>query len=335
MKYIINGKFLSQELTGVQRYAREIILELDKLIPKGFICLAIPVNGTQSINLENIEIRVIGKHTGTVWEQIDFPRYAKKNQLIPINLCGPSPISFPGIVVLHDVTFKAYPETFTKRFRLWYEILFRNSLKKAKCLVTISKFSENEIKKYYHSDRTFKIIPNAWQHFDRIHEDRDTLSRYRLIAGNYYFTLGSLKPNKNLSWIAECAKQNPGELFVVAGGVNEKNFENGMGFSVPSNMKLIGYVGDEEAKELMSKCKVFLFPSLYEGFGIPPLEALSSGCKRVLVSDIPVMHEIFGDAISYITDYNLYCKESDNSVLGMFSWKESARLLLDILLNNN
>ena len=85
----------------------------------------------------------------------------------------------------------------------------------------------------------------------------------------------------------------------------------------------------------MKNCKAFLFPSFYEGFGIPPLEAMSTGCP-VIVSDIPVMHEIFGDSVHYINpnepDVNIdkYIQASDDktkSALCKYSWKDSAEML--------
>jgi glycosyltransferase involved in cell wall biosynthesis len=102
-------------------------------------------------------------------------------------------------------------------------------------------------------------------------------------------------------------------------------------------MKLLGYVTDGEAKSLMQSAKAFLFPSFCEGFGMPPLEALSAGTPRIIVSDIPVMHEIFNDNAIYINpnqyNYDLeqmlagsYCDA--DSVLNKFSWENSAEKLL-------
>ena len=102
-------------------------------------------------------------------------------------------------------------------------------------------------------------------------------------------------------------------------------------------MKLLGYVSDEEAKTLMRDCKAFLFPSIYEGFGIPPLEAMSAGCKRIIVSDTEVMHEIFGDSVEYINIKKEEITFSENDVLSTYSWEKSAlqlRLLIcDVLFD--
>lgn len=128
--------------------------------------------------------------------------------------------------------------------------------------------------------------------------------------------------------------------FAVAGSINRNVFSEGLGFELPPNMKLLGFVSDEEAKTLMRDCSAFLFPTFYEGFGIPPLEAISAGAKQVVVSDTDVMHEIFGDGVVYVdpNDCNIALSDfpeiSETQVSGLlakYSWKKSAETLLELL----
>ena len=170
--------------------------------------------------------------------------------------------------------------------------------------------------------------------------DEDALNKYDLKKNNYYFSMCSLEPNKNFRWIAEEAKRNPNCVFAVAGSINKKVFADGMGFECPDNMKLLGYVSDEEAKTLMRDCKAFLFPTFYEGFGIPPLEAMSAGAKNVYVSDAAVMHEVFEDSVHYINPYKYNDVFDDNvvdteecirKVLSKYSWKKSAEILSAVI----
>ena len=150
----------------------------------------------------------------------------------------------------------------------------------------------------------------------------------------------SLEPNKNFKWIAELAKKNKNTIFAVSGSINKNVFASGLGFECPENMKLLGYVSDKEAKTLMRDCKGFLFPTIYEGFGIPPLEAMSAGANNIIVSNTEVMHEIFGDSVLYIepTDYSIDINELCNNggirsrdALNYYSWNRSAQKLLGIL----
>ena len=341
-KIIINGRFLTQRITGVQRYAREIMGELDKIIDKDSIMLAIP-GGTKNIpSYRNIKTVYVGRLKNQLWEQISFPLYVKRMRGISVNLCNSSPLLSPDIVCIHDVKIKAKPEYFSKKFSYWYRILFLNETKRAKKIITVSQFSKSELMKYYHvKDEKIVVISNAWQHFERILNDENALNKYHLEKDKYFFALGSLEPNKNIRWIVKAAIDNPDYTFAIAGSINSKVFSEGFGFACPENVKLLGYVSDEEAKTLMRDCYAFLFPSIYEGYGIPPLEAMSAGAKRLMVSDIEVMHEIFEDSVHYINVENNKCIlryfdaiDCTNNILEKYAWSLSAEMLLQAIQSN-
>ena len=207
--------------------------------------------------------------------------------------------------------------------------------------MTDSNSAKDDILRYYNVPiERIVVVPCAWQHFDRIAFNDTTLEKYDLKEGQYYFAMGSFDPNKNFKWIAEAAKKNKDGLFAIAGSINDSVFAKKIGFDSPTNMKLLGYVTDEEAKTLMRYCKAFLFPSFCEGFGMPPLEALSAGAKAIVVSDIPVMHAMFGELATYINPnevcMNFRPGRSINDfqkeyVLNKFSWKKSAELVYSII----
>lgn len=337
-KVIINGRFLIHRVTGVERYAREILAELDKIIEPGKFEMAIPPEVEEIPGYKNIKVVRIGRLHNRLWEHVSFPMYVRKQGAISLNLCNVAPLPDPGIVCIHDVKVKATPQYFSKKFRLWYNILLTNATKRAKAIITVSEFSKREIIKYYHvKPEKIHVIPNAWQHYERISYDENTLSKYGLEKEQYFFSMCSLEPNKNFKWIAEAAKQNPDMIFAVAGSINEKVFADGLGFDCPVNMKLLGYVSDEEAKTLMRDCRAFLFPTFYEGFGIPPLEAISAGAKQVVVSDTEVMHEIFGDSVNFIDPFASDTELKNVRIVGdklpleKYSWIKSAEILLKLL----
>lgn len=343
MKIIINGKFLTQRITGVQRYAREILAELDKICDKTEIEIAVPKDADIQ-NYKNIKTVVTGKFKGTLWEQISLYRYARKNKAVVLNLCNSTPVRGRNIVVIHDVKIKAHPEFFSKKFRLWYNYLFKKITKKAVQLITVSEFSKSEIVKYYGVDpKKINVIGNAWQHIDRVECDENALKKYGLLKDGYFFAMSSLEPNKNFRWIIRTAENNPDDIFAIAGGVNTKIFAD-INADIPPNVRFLGYVSDGEAKVLMRDCKAFLFPSFYEGFGIPPMEALAVGAKSLILSDIEVLNEIFKSAATYIDplkyDYKLdgiskVCSETERTnLLDGYSWEKSAALLRNILEEN-
>lgn len=335
-KIVFNGRFLSQNITGVQRYARELINELDKIAKPHEFIIAIPPDARDIPAYKNIDIIKVGRLHGPLWEQISFSVFALRRNLIAINLCNSAPLLNPGIVAIHDMKIKAYPEFFSKKFRIWYSILFKNETKRAKAIITVSEFSKSEIERYYRvANQNIYVIPDAWQHYERIGYDENALIKYGLEKGKYYFAMSSLEPNKNFKWIAEVAKKTPNKVFAIAGAINNRIFKDGLGFECPYNVKLLGYVSDEEGKTLMRDSKAFIFPSFYEGFGIPPLEALSAGCKSIIVSDIPVMHEIFENNAIFINQLVIkeipkskeLTTEETKKLLSKYSWKESAKKL--------
>lgn len=341
MKIIVNGKFLSQRITGVQRFAREILKELDKSAGDLDIEIAVPRDAFDVPEYMNIPVKPVGRRKGTLWEQTDFMRYVKKKKAISLNLCNSAPLFGKKIATIHDVKIKVHPEYFNKKFLLWYTLLFRNITKKSLKLITVSEFSQNEILKYYKTPKEkICIIPNGWQHYNAIAYDGDALKKYNLQAQSYYFAMSSLEPNKNLNWIINVASNNPSEKFVVAGGMNKNVFAQKNNV-VPANIDFAGYVSDEEAKSLLKNCKAFLYPTFYEGFGIPPLEAICAGVKKLIVSDTEIMHEVLGDKINFINpdnsdvDLSVFTREltidESNQILKKYSWSESAEKLYTLL----
>ena len=156
-----------------------------------------------------------------------------------------------------------------------------------------------------------------------------------LAKGEYFYTLTSANKNKNAEWVLRAARLNPDRQFVISG----KGLEGIADFKEYPNVIYTGFASDRTAKALMKHCKAFLFPSYYEGFGIPPLEALSTGAQ-IIVSERASLPEIFGNAAHYINpdnpnvDLEKLLKENvgkPESVLTGYSWKNAAEKLLLLL----
>lgn len=187
----------------------------------------------------------------------------------------------------------------------------------------------------------FPIVPCAWQHMEKIKAAGNSKSKFGVEKGSYFFSMSSVAPTKNFKWVIEAAKQNKDHIFIIAGGTDPKTFGiSSLEEEVP-NVRYVGRVSDEDAKLLMRDCKAFLFPSYYEGFGIPPMEAFACGAPEVVVSDIPVMHEVCGTSAHYIDPFNYQdidmtrimaeAVTRPGLVLEKYSWKTSAQRLLSIL----
>ena len=346
MNYVIDGLFLTQKITGIQRFALEICKELDKTVQKSEIELLVPNKCNPCLSFENIKIIRFGNHSGRLWEQIDLKRYLVKNKKDGIFLTNELPLTYrKGIICIHDIGYKVNPSFFkSKKERLsalWHRMHYFAAAKSNMKILTVSDFSKAEIERVYNVDenRIF-VIKNSWQHMGDIRENDETFEKFPFLEkNNYFFYMSTLAENKNFSWVLHAAKNNPNYVFAVAGYGKQKAFAETEGFSDMPNIHFLGYLSDDDAKTLMHYCKAFLFPTLYEGFGMPPLEAVACGCKNIIISDIPVMHEIYGDYANYINPFEYDNNEIDcingkkniRSLLDNYSWKDSAEKLYKIL----
>ena len=346
-KIIINGDFLCRNLTGIERFAFEICKHLDSLIEKEKIGIYIPKNAKVIPDYNNIKVILSKKECKVfpLWEHFEFGKFVKKNKYIPLDFSNVTPLGTKGIVFIHDIYAKLYPQDFS-RFRdklinKYMCLMYRYATKHAKLLLTVSEFSRTQIANTYKIPKEkIYVIPNGWDHFKEIQPDESIIKNNPKLQNDFYFTLGSLSLRKNLKWVAEYAKNNPNENFAISGkmlsGLVPQELEI---LKSLDNVILLGYVSDEQVKALMQKCKAFVFPSYYEGFGIPPLEALSCGTK-IIVSNAACLPEIYGDTAYYIDpdDTNVNLDEliskkigSPNNILEKYQYKNSAAILYNLL----
>lgn len=342
MKILINGKFFAQRTTGVQRYARELLIALDSILPRGDIdfLLALPKDAKDVPEYKNIQVVRKNAKASIFWDQILMPFYAVSLKAFGMHICAVGPVLKPDFVFLHDAIVQRNPQWFTKKLVIWYGIVHRACARKAKKVFTVSEFSKRELTRVFKiSENRLVVVGNAWEHIEKAEADGSALNRLGLSKNEFYFSLGTKAPHKNISWILNYAEKHPEETFAISGSAYGRIFGNVQLKPLP-NVHFLGYLSDSEVKALMLNCKAFLFPSFYEGFGMPPLEALGVGAK-IVVSDIPVMREIFGAAAHYInpqdslhTNLNelLLQPVGDASpILEKYTWKKCAERLLESL----
>ncbi|MDF9298573.1 glycosyltransferase family 4 protein [Geobacillus stearothermophilus] len=309
-KIIINGRFLTQPITGVQRFALELVRGLDELIERRTICsnvdlvIMTPRNTINDIDLKNIKVIPIGRLKGHLWEQLELPFYSRGGLLV--NLCNTGPLlKRKQIVTIHDAAIYSKPEGFTKIFIYWYKFLFKILSIIACRIVTVSEFSKNELVHYCKvKQNKIRVISEGWEHIQRADADLDVFQKYNINPKKYILAVSSLNPNKNFQGIVKAIESlgNIGADIVIAGGTNPKIF-SASNDSLPNTVRYIGYVTDEELKALYEKAAGFIYPSFYEGFGLPPLEAMACGCP-VIVSNVASLPEVCGDAALYVDPYS-------------------------------
>lgn len=353
---LINARFLTQTTTGVQRYAIEMIRALDKLVDSGHplthkysFTLLSPRGVRQKLGLKNISLKQVGRLDGHPWEQLELPYHARHGLLL--NLCNAAPlVKRSQVVVMHDAAVFANPQNFSFPFRNWYRILLTALGKVAKKIITVSAFSKGELVSRCRIDESkLRVTYEGGEHALTAAAQDDVLRKCGVDRHRYVLAVSSVSPNKNFSAVIRAVGMLGETDFkvVIAGGTNSRIF-GGLGITLPDSVVHAGYVSDGELRSLYENADCFVYPSLYEGFGLPPLEAMTCGCP-VIVSGTASMPEVCDDAVIYCdphdpkdisekirrlmesADLRAYLRRKGSRRAKLFSWEKSARVALDVI----
>jgi glycosyltransferase involved in cell wall biosynthesis len=306
MRIALNGRFLSQRVTGVQRHARELVLALDSLLdesPGGRdleISLLVPPDRQFDLELRRIDIRRVGRLSGHLWEQLELPLHARDHLLL--NLANTAP-AFLGrqLLTIHDASVFAVPDAYSPAFRRWYQLLLPYLARRVRLVLTDSEFSRTELVRWLGVDpEKVRVVPCGHEHILRSQPDPRVLPRHGLGARPYVLAVSSLSRHKNLEAVFAAIRllEPAGWDYVIAGPANPRVFGS-WSADTPAPVIHLGYVTDGELRALYEHAACFVYPSRYEGFGLPPLEALACGCP-VIASRAASLPEVCGDAALYV-----------------------------------
>lgn len=342
---VINGLSLcwAKSMTGIQRSCRELIYRLDALLENEKQLKIKYVFKEEDLNiiikpkeLKNI-IPVPFKETGKF---CGLSKLVKAENGMLCNLSLETAFIKNQLSFIYDL--RPVIEKFDSfKFRLKYRIYLCIQKHLCKYFLTDSDYQKELIKKYLKkNENQITTIYMGWEHIERVEEDMSIFERFpKLVKGQFYYSLGSLAPHKNFRWILEVAKRNPNTIFAIAGGKNLAVWKDNVESDEMRNVIFLGYVTDEESKALMKNCKAFLHPSKFEGFGIPPLEALACGAS-IIISNATCLPEIYEDCAHYFDpdDYDVNLEKlleepvaGSQKILDKCSWDKSAKILFDIL----
>ncbi|EEA02713.1 glycosyl transferase group 1 [Burkholderia sp. H160] len=353
MAFAINGKFTSQPITGVQRVAYELTRAMQmRAVPGDEPEVFVPPNVVEPGSLLKRQRRFPWLR-GTLWEQITLPIAARGVTLL--NLCNTNPLFKHGqVVMVHDMAVYDVPQGFSRKFRLWYRVCFALLPRTHPIVLTVSTFSKTRICHHLKIDESrVKVVAPGADHLDRIVADPAVLQRLELRKDAYCVIVGSLDPRKNLRGVLD-AIERLGHLrdvkFVIVGRKNPRIFSS-TGQEHPVHSRQVvwaGFVSDEELKALYQNAGCLVFPSLYEGFGLPPLEAMYCGCP-VIASACTSIPEACGGAAMYcdptsaddiaakitqmMSDADLRQRHRSAGLLHAreFRWERAAQKVLEIL----
>lgn len=343
VKVIINGRGLGGAINGIPRYIYEIVSSIDKQIGNDIKAeLVVPEGTVSDISLKNIKIVSLPK--APAWDYTRAERYARKKKALYVNLGGRGTWYKNSIATIHDIrvlTFgdgKLTRNTIKTRFK--FGLSYFLAVHRAAKLVTVSEFSKKEIVRYSRLDPCrVSVIGSGWDHILRTDNDDSVFEEFPEIRKKgYYLAVSSIAPHKNFDWIVKNAARYPQNQYVIVGKTDKKIWSDSTD-QFKDALIYLGYQSDRRIKSLLENSKALIFPSKYEGFGLPPLEALACGTSAI-VSDIEVMHEIYGGSVSYIntddTDIDLEKLSAANEsaigeVLEKHSWKISGRKWIDLI----
>jgi glycosyltransferase involved in cell wall biosynthesis len=308
-KWYINGRFLSQPVTGVQRYALEVVRALDKCVADGHpLCrklaveLLAPEGSVPPPELRAIRFRAAGRAHGHLWEQAVLPRLARTGL---ISLCNTGPLSLrKQIVCIHDANTRTCPQSYSRAFRMLYRVLAPALGRSAARIATVSHYSADRLAEYKICPREKIVVaPNGHEHALRWIASHS--SGTRQIAGpNTIVMVGSPAPHKNIGLILDMADRlEEAGLDVAVTGIHDRRILKGR---LPERaarcIAWLGRLTDNELAALLRNSLCLAFPSLEEGFGLPVLEAMALQCP-VVVSDRASLPEVCGNAALYASPF--------------------------------
>ena len=261
------------------------------------------------------------------------------------------------IITVHYLAFKSLKSEFTNKTIIWKRIATKFSVKKAKYIITITNFTKNEIKKHYkqHIANKIQVIFNGFNKFsdDKINESNINKDILDLKKSNYILTVSTISPRKNIDGLIkafnEIKNKNQYKLVVVGknGWMFEKVYDEAEKLGIKDKILFTGKINDDELKYLYKHANIFVYPSFYEGFGLPPLEAMSFNVPCV-VSNKTSIPEVVGNAAITVNpnNYNEIAKQIEkfinsdnlrmeyikkgNKRLSKFSWEKCAEETIDL-----
>jgi glycosyltransferase involved in cell wall biosynthesis len=353
----INGRFLTQRVTGVQRFARETVLALDRLLQRPEnaarrpqVELIVPPACTSRLPLTAIACRRAGRWKGYAWEQLELPQLAAGKVLLSLTGLGPLSVR-RQLVVMHDVTYLAVPETFTFAVRAVYGFLVPHLIRRAQSVFAVSCFTRDEIgRRLDFSPAAIGICSEGGDHILAEAAEPGVLGRNGLAGRRYFLAVGTGGPNKNPEVLLDAFARGGlgGALLVLTGRRNERVHRKTR-IEDSGAVRHTGYVTDGELRALYENAVALVFPSRYEGFGLPLVEAMTCGCPAIVaqqgalceVSANKALHFPPDDPVQLHRLMQRVCSDEafrqeaiarGRKRVAAFRWTNTAQILLDACL---
>jgi len=282
----LNARFSVHRTTGMQRYGLELARRFGDQI--------------QVVR----PVRALRGPAGHLWEQIYLPSALHGKLLWSPNNTGPLAVR-RQVCTMHDLIPLDQPEWFSPRFAAWYEWLLPRLAKQVRHIIAVSEFTKHRVVELLAvPQEKVTVIPNGVDERFSPRSEEEILCMRRslgITCPAYLLYVGNLEPRKNLqrllqAWAIAQRSVAPEIELVVAGAKGSSLvFEECSLGTLPARVQFTGYVADDQLPALYAGSLALLYPSLYEGFGLPPLEAMACGTP-VVTSAKTSLPEVVGDA---------------------------------------
>jgi len=346
----IDTSVLDKSQTGTAVYVRELIEGIRNLNSDQLELVLL--KGPKPVKRRNILTKFINLGIELFWLHVKLPYLATKLKLdllhMPANLCSAF-APCPQITSIHDANFMRYPETYDTLYRLYAQVFFRLAAKRSTRIIAFSQAAKKDIVRYFKAPpERIEVIYHGLTHRKSNSEKSEYITRFK----PYIFFSGALEPHKNLTGLIQAFAQIIADAklkdynLVIAGSFGH-DYVNLLGLiqklGLENKVHLLGYVDDRILAELYKNASLFVFPSLNEGFGFPPLEAMQYGVP-VAASGVSSLPEVLGQAALFfdpqdvssitraifilLTDKNKRAEliEQGHQRIKNFSWKSSASI---------
>jgi len=350
---LMNGRFVTQGMTGVQRFAAEVARAADALAGEGAwppTRVLVPPAWAGEAPFRHLPVERIGRLPGQAWEQAELPRAARGTMLLSLGNTAPLLAGRRQAVVIHDAGVFDTPESYSLPFRAWYRVLHHALARIGARLLTVSEFSRTRIAHHLRLPRErLGVVHEGGEHILRPTADTGVLTRHGLEPGRFALVVGTQAAHKNLAALGEAAGMlaERGMVLAVAGGAGTGLFRTGHGAS-GVGLRALGRVSDAELRALYEAAFCLVFPSRYEGFGLPPVEAMTCGCP-VVAASAGAVPEVCGDAALWFDTDGPWpltrtlarlleeqglreaLRQRGRERAALFSWRRAAQRLLTLI----
>ncbi len=375
MKIGIDIRLIGKKRTGDEVVFFNLVKNLARINPEHNFELFTDIVDKEILQEISQDLGIEGKNNFKIislptknkfsWNFWTLPKYLKTNPVDTYLTQYITPFFVPRsvkiVTIIHDISFNFFPQFIKFSDLIFLKTLIPLSLRRADKVIGVSKFTRAEIIKFYKVgpekvDYIYDAISDDFLKGEVSLEEKERVKKKYKLPEKFILYLGTLQPRKNIPHLIEAFARIKDRLenvkLVVCGDLKAHNCDSAIERNVvvdnlENDVLFPGFIDEKDKVVVFAQARVFVFPSLYEGFGIPPLEAMSQGVP-VLAADIPSLREIVGDGALYVDPnkvedfaemlYNLDKDEelrrrliqSGKARISFFSWEKSARQLLAI-----